>query len=183
MEGWEVFTGNWGARIEGVGFIMGWWEIFKVSLYIWLRGANLPILSRPPILPLSLFFKFCPIPSTFLSLPFPTPTVLSIVLFLWLNGWSRCIGCAILLNDNMDLHILSLGTLVPEGPWCVFYIARHHVCWGLTHNVVFRGTLIWYHTHTNTHSRLTHPYKYIKYLHYLLCGHNSYLYYIKWLNE
>ena len=93
-------------------------------------------------------------------------TVLSVVLFLWQNEWSRHTWCAILLNDNMDLHMSSLGTLVPEGPWCVFYVTRRQVYWGLTHNVVFTGTLIWYHTNTQTHalhsgaSRLTHPYKY-----------------------
>ena len=38
-----------------------------------------------------------------LSPPTPTPTVLSVVLFLWLNGWSRHIWCAVLLNHIMDL--------------------------------------------------------------------------------
>ena len=32
---------EWG---EGVGFIMGGWEIFKVSLHSWQRGANPLIL-------------------------------------------------------------------------------------------------------------------------------------------
>ena len=79
----------------------------------------------------------------------PTPTVLFVM-------------------DNVDLHVLSLCTLVPEGPWCVFYATRHQVYWGLAHNMVFW----WYsnlisHKHTHTHiehaktSMLTHPYKYI----------------------
>ena len=43
--GWEIFTRNrWEARNEGVGFIMGGWEVFKVSLQSWHRGANPPIL-------------------------------------------------------------------------------------------------------------------------------------------
>ena len=46
-------------------------------------------------------------------------------------------SCAILLNDNMDLHMSSLGTLVPEGPWYVFYAARCQVYGGLIYNVVF----------------------------------------------
>ena len=63
----------------------------------------------------------------------------------------------------------SLGSLVPEGPWCVFYAIRHQAYWGLTHTIQVK--YIWYHTHkhtnTQTHtahsaaSRLTHPYKYI----------------------
>ena len=36
---------------------------------------------------------------------------LSCYLFLWLNGWSHHIWCVILLNDIMDLHMSSLGTL------------------------------------------------------------------------
>ena len=87
-----------------------------------------------------------------------TPRVLSVVLFLLLNGWSRHIWCAVLLNDNMDLHMSSLGTLLPEGPWCVFYATRCQVYCGLTHSVVF----YWYfnfisHTHTHTHMH-THKY-------------------------
>ena len=77
------------------------------------------------------------------------------VLFHWLNGWSRHIWYAILLNDNMDLQISSLGTLVPKGPWCVFYATRRQVYWGLTH-MFFTGTLIWYYTHTHTHTHTTH---------------------------
>ena len=77
------------------------------------------------------------------------------VLFHWLNGWSRHIWYAILLNDNMDLQISSLGTLVPKGPWCVFYATRRQVYWGLTH-MFFTGTLIWYYTHTHTHTHTQH---------------------------
>ena len=78
------------------------------------------------------------------------------VLFHWLNGWSRHIWYAILLNDNMDLQISSLGTLVPKGPWCVFYATRRQVYWGLTH-MFFTGTLIWYYTHTHTHTHIFTP--------------------------
>ena len=70
--------------------------------------------------------------------------------------------------------------------WCVFYPTRQHVYWGLTHNVVFTGTLIWYNTYTNTqHTQGPvdwHLHISI-YLHHLLCAHSSYIYYIKWLNE
>ena len=102
------------------------------------------------------------------SPPTPTPTVLSGTLFLWLNGWSHHIWCAIFLNDNMDQHMLNLGILVLEGPWCVFYATRCQVYWGLTHSVVFYWYFIWFaHTQTQTHtahseaSILTYPYKYM----------------------
>ena len=125
-----------------------------------------PYIAYPP----PFFFKFCPP----LSPPTPTPTVFSAVLFLWLNRWSYHVWCAILLN-NMDLHMLSLGTLVPEGPWCVFNATRHHIYGGLAHNVVFywysdfviiiqhtQGPVHW-HTHINI------------YLLHLLCAHGSYI--------
>ena len=112
-----------------------------------------------------------PRPSSLLPLT-PTLTALSVVLFVWLNGWLHHIWCAILLNDITNLHMPNLGTLVPQGPWCAFYVTRRQVYWGLK-PVFFSGTLIWCHTHINTHkqtqrhtahsgaSRLTHPYKYI----------------------
>ena len=50
--------------------------------------------------------------------------------------------CLSLLFSNfnimdMDLYMLSLVTLVSEGPCCVFYARRHQVYCGLTYNVVF----------------------------------------------
>ena len=113
-------------------------------------------------LPLHPFLKFCPhTPTpTSLSPSTPAPTVLSVVMFLWLNGWSCHIWCAILINHNMDLYMSSLGTLIPEGPWCVFHATRQKVYWSL------KFTLIWYQSHTthttlSGHSRLTQSYKYI----------------------
>ena len=54
------------------------------------------------------------------------------------------------------LHMLSLDTLVPVGPCCLFYATRHQVYRGLTHNIVFW----WYsdllsHTQTHTNTRNT----------------------------
>ena len=94
----------------------------------------------------------------------------------------------ILLHDNMDLHMSSLGTLVPQGPWSVFHAKRCQVYWGLIGNVVF----YWYsdlisHTHTRKHTQHTqgpvdwHTHININ-LHNLLCAHSCYLY-MKWLNE
>ena len=96
---------------------------FLVSLHSWQRGSNLPFYEDSPILlppPSRLLFQMLsnPLSPTSLSPPTSIPTVLSVVLFLWLNGWSRHIWCIILLNDNIDLHMTSLRTLVPEGPWC-----------------------------------------------------------------
>ena len=110
-------------------------------------------------------FPFLSYPFPHLSVPpAPTPTVLSVVLFLWLNRRSCRISCTNLNNDNMDLYILSLGTLVPEGPWCVFYATRHQVYWGLTQGVLL---VLWFdiiHKTYKAHSgasRLTHQYKFI----------------------
>ena len=156
-----------GCNGGGVGSIMGGWEILEVSLHSWKRGVNPVILWRAPLTLPTPFFKIWPPPSpTFLSPP--TPTALTVVVFLWLIGWSRHTWCATLLNDSMDLYTSSLSTLVPEGPWYMFYATRHQVYWGLTYNVVF----YWYsnlishtHKHKNTaHSganRLTHTYSYI----------------------
>ena len=109
---------------------------FLISVYIVGRG---PYIAYPPTLPLSH--------------PIPIPRVLSVVLFLWLDGWSRHIWYAFLLNNNMDLNMFSLGTSAPGGPWCVFYSKRCQVYWGLTYNVVF----YWYSdliSDTNTCSTL-----------------------------
>ena len=148
----------------------------RSKMHVVGRGILTPLFYEDPLyyLPPCQFFSNLPIPS--LSPPTPTPAALSVVLYFWLTWWSYRTWCAILLNDIMDLHMLSLGTLVPEGRWCVFYVTRHQTHWGLTHNVNF----CWYsdlishtkiHTNTYTHkdtqyiqgpvSRLTDPYEYI----------------------
>ena len=95
-----------------------------------------PYIAYPP--PPSSF-KFCPNPA---SLPSPnsTPTALFVDLFLWLNGWSLDISCVILLYDIMNRHILSLGTLVSEGPCCVFYAIRRQIYCGLTRQIYYVNT-------------------------------------------
>ena len=121
-------------------------------------GVLTPYLMKSP------FFKFCQ-PPPFLLPPTPTLPALSVVLFLWLDGWSRYIICTILLNDIMDLQMPSVGTLVPEGPWCVFYATRRQVYWGLTKCGFLLVLWFCYHIHKHTThsgaSRLTRPYKYI----------------------
>ena len=121
-------------------FIMGDVKFLK-SLYIVGRRVltplfyeDLPYISKFP------FFKFFPPPppfSTFLSPPTLNATALSVNIFLWINEWSRHIWYTILLNDNIDLQMSSLATLVLEGPWFVFYATRQQFYWGMTHNVVF----------------------------------------------
>ena len=106
------------ARKEGGGswfYNGGDWNFLK-SLQIVGRRVLTTLFYEDPLYCLPSFFRFCPTPS--LSSPISTPTVLSVM-------------------DNMDLHILSLGTLVPQGSWCVFYAIRNQVYWALTHNVVF----------------------------------------------
>ena len=147
-------------------------------MYIVCRGVLTPYLMKthPPYVAYSLFEILFnpPIPPTSLSLSNPNPTVLSVVLFLWLNGWSRHILCAILLNDNIDLHMFNLVTLVPDKPWCVFYVTRHHVHWSLTHKWFFTFLLMW-HTSTHQHTQVPVDRHINVYLHCLLCAHNSYL--------
>ena len=121
------------------------------------------------------FSSFVPPPPTSQSPLTSTPTVLSVVLFLWLNVWSHHIWCAILHNENMDLHTPSLVTLVPEGTWCVFYATRCKVYWALTQCGFL--LVLWFDiTHTNTQihtahagaSRVPNPYKYI-FTPYFIC--------------
>ena len=61
-----------------------------------------------PILPTHLFQILSPL----LFRPTLTPTAHSVALSLSLNGWSRHIWCAILFNGIMDVHMLSLRTLM-----------------------------------------------------------------------
>ena len=83
-----------------------------------------------------------------------------------MGGWKILKVSLIVAREVLTTLFYEDLSILPEGLWCVFYAARHQVYWGLTHNVVFTGTLIWYHTNTQTHalhsgaSRLTHPYKY-----------------------
>ena len=145
---WEM--GGMGKARNGLGgkeggswFYHGGDGKFLKSLQIVGRRVLTTLFYEDPLYCLPSFFRFCPTPS--LSSPISTPTVLSVM-------------------DNMDLHILSLGTLVPQGSWCVFYAIRNQVYWALTHNVVFLwcSDLISYtHTAHSGASRLTHLYNYI----------------------
>ena len=112
------------------------------------RGVHTSLFYEdPPILPTPIFqiLSSHALPPLFC----PTLTALSFVFFGWMGD--RATFGVILLNDIIDLYMLSLGTLVTEGPWFVFYATRHQVYLGLTHNVFF----CWYsdlisHTYTQT---------------------------------
>ena len=124
-----------------------------------------------------------PLSPTSLSPPTSTPTVFSVVLLLWLNGWSCHIWCAILLNNNMDLHMSSLGTR--RTLTCV--LCKNES--GLPRSDICSFLLVLWFDITNTQTHIQHTQRPVdwhthinEYLHHLLCAQSSYLYYIKWLN-
>ena len=81
-----------------------------------------------------------------------------------------------------------LGTLVPEGPWCVFVLCniassslRSDT---VTHNVIFYHNLMSHTQNIHTHTKTQHFLEPVDwhthanaYLHHLLCVCSSYLYY------
>ena len=124
MGGWEIFTRNGGeARNGGISFIMGGWTIFKVSYPV--------ILWTPPILPTPT--PLCPhTPPPTLHPHFPATTnshphcfFLLSCFFDWMGDYATF--------DALFYLMASLGTLVPEGPWCVFHATRRQVYLSLTH--------------------------------------------------
>ena len=111
MEGNKNFLLEFGGKpgmVRGRGY-----GKFLKSLCIVCRRVLTPyFMNTPTLYYLPPFLKFCPIPP-FPHFPVtsnPQLTLLSVVLFLWMNGYLCHIWCAILLNDNMHLHMLSLGT-------------------------------------------------------------------------
>ena len=56
-----------------------------------------------------------------------------------------------------DLHLSSLGTLLPEAPCYAFYATRNQIyCRSDTDHMAFAGTLIWYYsTHKQMHAHHT----------------------------
>ena len=61
---------------------------------------------------------------------FSNPLPLAVALFPWLDVF-LC-QCVILLNDMMDLHLPSLGTLAPEAYCYVLYATRRQFYCRLT---------------------------------------------------
>ena len=170
--GWEIFTRNVGGW-----FYNGRDGKFLKSLYLVGRWVlTLLFYEEPPYIAYYLFFKFCP------TLPHFRVTS---------SPYSHCsfccpvclISCAILRNDNMDLHMSSLVTLVPEVPSCILCnkapsLLRSDTCgfllvlwFDITHTKHTQHTRgpVNLHTHINI------------YFNHLLCAHSSYLHYNKWL--
>ena len=95
---------------------------------------DLPTPSPTPFSKMAVMGLPNPLPPPLCHLQPPPQLFFLLSCFL---AESQHIWCAILHNDNMDLNMSSLGTLVPEEPWCMFYATRCQVYWGLTHSVVF----------------------------------------------
>ena len=119
-----------------------------------------PIFYEDP--PYIAYPRFQILSNTLPRPPSSTPIVFFVFLFLWLNGWSRHIWRVILLNDNTDLQMSTLGTLVQEGPCCVFYATWCQVYWCLTQNFLL---VLWFDiTQTQkqgAHSGHTHVFMYV----------------------
>ena len=97
-------------------YVLQFFRIFYVyhDHYLLIGGGLLTPLfygDPPPLYCLPPHFKilsnhpFSVASNSTLTAPF-------VVLFLWLNGWSRHIWCSVLYNDNMDLNMSSFGTFV-----------------------------------------------------------------------
>ena len=115
----------------------------------WQRVPKLPYFMKIPCIAYH-FFKTLSNPLLYHLQTWSLQLFLISCFFGWIGD--RATFNVILLNNIMDLHMLSLGILEPEGSCYVFYATRCQGYWGLTHNVVF----CWYfdltsHTHTNTH--------------------------------
>ena len=136
-------------RWGGGGLVLKLWDgKFLKSPYIVGRGVLAPYFMKTSLycLPLPLF--------QILSIP---PTPLLPVLFLWLNGWSHQIWCAILFNhNNGSTHVKS---------W--WYLSTRRTLMCVLCNKVsslmrpgpcgfFTGTLIWHHTQANTQTHTAH---------------------------
>ena len=123
--------------------------------------------EEPPILLIPPFQILSTPPPPFLLQRTLTPTAHSVVLFLWLNGWSCQFWCAILLKDIMDVHMSNLRALIcvlcnkvtsllKSDKWCGFLLVlwfdiirthtRRHTSHEDTHHT--QGPVDW-HTHIN----------------------------------
>ena len=112
---------------------------YSLFFHSWQRVTNPHILWWSPRLLASFPLAYNLHP----PLPF-------FALFLSLNGWLHNIWCVALLNDIMDRHMSSFGTIVPEGPSCVFHATRYQVYWHIMW--FFASTLIWHLTDTQRHT-------------------------------
>ena len=145
-----------------------------------MKGPNLPILWGPP------FSNFIQPHFPVASYPHPNCSFCCLV-----SLTERVIVAPHLMRyftyDIKDLYMSSIGTLVPERPWCVFYGTRHQVYWVIeVWQIVWFFLVLWFditHPKTCKHTETQHTlgpvgwHTHIKiYLHHLLCAHSNYLY-------
>ena len=164
---------------------MGGWGL--KFLYIIGRCMLTPLFyDEPSLLPTLSFFKFCPTFSYHLQPPPPLFFLLSC--FFGSMGDCSTFDVLFYFNNNMDLHMMSLGILDLDACFMQQGVKFTKV-WDVM--LFFTGTLVWHHTQTHNHTPQHTPgpvdwHTHINiniYLYHPLCAHNSYLYYIKWLNE
>ena len=147
--GWEIFTRN-GVKPRmagGLGFIMGG-SFFNIVG----RGVlTLLFHEKTPILPPSLFFKFCPpsSPLTHTFLPPPTPLPLFFLSSCFL-GWMGDHATFDILIEHVEPWYRST-----RKTWCVFYVTRRKVYW-VPSQCSFL-LLLWFdkHKHSNTNNTLS----------------------------
>ena len=140
------------VSVVSVCVVLSW----AMSNYIVDRGLLTPCFMKTLLYYLPPFFKFYPTP--FPNFHLHCSTVVLFFCHIWF---------IILCNDIVDLHMSSLGEIVPEGSCCVFYEVRRQVYRGLTHCGFL--LVLWFaitQTQTKTRNttvanRLTHAYKYI----------------------
>ena len=148
-EGWEIFTRNGGEARNG-----GRWEIFKVSLHSWQRGANPLIYCLSPLFQL---LSTPPPPPHLLENKPPPP--LFFLLSCFFSSMSDHTTFDVLFNDNINLHMSSFSTR--RTLMCVLCNKASSL---LRSNIYNLGQ-IYLISHTQTHTsnsgacRLTHSYK------------------------
>ena len=66
--------------------------------------------------------------------------------------------------------MLSLGTILPDRPCCVFYATRHQAYWGLIHNMVFLLVLSFdLISHTHMKNLLYIVPRYLSFQKFIIC--------------
>ena len=123
--GWKIFTRN-----REVVVLCGDGKFLR-SLYIVGRGVLTPLFYEDP--------PYIANPPPFSNFVQPPPPMF--FLFSCLFDWMGDHATFGVLFYLMDLHMSSLGTLVPERPWCVLWNKAWnslfwHIIW------IFTGTLI-----------------------------------------
>ena len=123
--------------------------------YSFQRVPNTPFVMKTPYIAYPHLFRIFSNPSSLLPLTFISTTLFD-VFFLWLNERTCHIWCVILLINIMDLHILSLGTLVVE-QLCSVFMQKGVKFTEVWHIMCFL-LVLWFditNTHTHKHTQPT----------------------------